>query len=882
LLIFKKKIDKLFLFLITIFFVALIYLLSITPGLKGDLEQSLRILLKQPVLLKSKAIHDNTLINYSLKIFYAIENRLFNSSKFHELKIDIKFSELEKIKKDRKKALKIGQLDNPQKVAINITHLGKNYSATARLKGDLSEHWGNQKQWSLRIKLKNKKTIFSMNEFSITIFSERDFPYNFVISDIFKNYNILAPRYETVNVSVNGNDWGIMLVEEQFNDSFYASNKIKEAPIFKMTNENDFFIEIVANGNISNIKDIIKWQGKLETKIYNENEILNKSNIPDKGTNDTLVSIFKTLQEATVLENENHISFLEKYINIKSFAKVSAISAVFGDLHSSLPTNSRYYLSPYDLKIQPILTDSNHSLIDINFFNEKNIFYQTIYQTEEFQLEYLKTLNDIKDNFFKIENNFIQTCKNYGIICQNLVELDTLKKNINFLKLQDKKIFQKKNNKQISNKKFNTKNKENLNKKKINFRVFDDGDIVIDNLTSEYLKIDNIKLKNSKNCLNECDDLSKNVKASNILKPSSYNFLSTKNIEIDLKGNEHKFLEINYFDENNESYSNTEKIEKKEFKKENFFKKSDFNLNKNIIIKDQNYILNTGNYFINEPIIVPSGFNFIIQEGSTLKMSENSYIMVENGVVKLDGKNDKPIKIFSQNKGSKWKGIYVNYDSTKEDFSMLNYVHLSDYSYFNNEKIQLTGGINFINSNVKIYNSALVNSYAEDALNLVNSKFLIKNTDFKNSISDGIDIDFGIGKITESNFDEILGDAIDLSGSNVSISNINAINIGDKAISAGEETVVKLNQLNISSSRIGLASKDSSIVEGSNIKISNCGLYDFAAYQKKSYFSGAFLKIQANSTCDETFVQEGSELIVNNKVYNSKNLDIKKLYDGTL
>jgi len=277
-----------------------------------------------------------------------------------------------------------------------------------------------------------------------------------------------------------------MLVEEQFNDSFYASNKIKEAPIFKMTNENDFFIEIVANGNISNIKDIIKWQGKLETKIYNENEILNKSNIPDKGTNDTLVSIFKTLQEATVLENENHISFLKKYINIKSFAKVSAISAVFGDLHSSLPTNSRYYLNPYDLKIQPILTDSNHSLIDINFFNEKNIFYQTIYQTEEFQLEYLKTLNDIKDDFFKIENNFIQTCKNYGIICQNLVELDTLKKNINFLKLQDKKIFQKKNNKQISNKKFNTKNKENLNKKKINFRVFDDGDIVIDNLTSEY------------------------------------------------------------------------------------------------------------------------------------------------------------------------------------------------------------------------------------------------------------------------------------------------------------------------------------------------------------------------------------------------------------
>ena len=31
-----------------------------------------------------------------------------------------------------------------------------------------------------------------MNEFSISIFSERDFPYNFVISEIFRNYNVLT------------------------------------------------------------------------------------------------------------------------------------------------------------------------------------------------------------------------------------------------------------------------------------------------------------------------------------------------------------------------------------------------------------------------------------------------------------------------------------------------------------------------------------------------------------------------------------------------------------------------------------------------------------------------------------------------------------------
>ena len=135
-------------------------MLSITPGLKGDIEQSLRILFKQPVLLKSKPVKDNIIFDYSSKIFYAFQNRLFNTNSFESIKIDIRFSELEKLRNDRKKALKLRQLDNPQKVRVRIIHQGVMYPATARLKGDLVEHWGNIKQWSLRIKLRKKKNYF--------------------------------------------------------------------------------------------------------------------------------------------------------------------------------------------------------------------------------------------------------------------------------------------------------------------------------------------------------------------------------------------------------------------------------------------------------------------------------------------------------------------------------------------------------------------------------------------------------------------------------------------------------------------------------------------------------------------------------------------------
>ena len=64
-----------------------------------------------------------------------------------------------------------------------------------------------------------------MNEFSIQTYLE-DFPYNYLISETFRNYIILVPRYED---TFNGENWGMMLLEEQFNDSFYAYNRIKEA-----------------------------------------------------------------------------------------------------------------------------------------------------------------------------------------------------------------------------------------------------------------------------------------------------------------------------------------------------------------------------------------------------------------------------------------------------------------------------------------------------------------------------------------------------------------------------------------------------------------------------------------------------------------------------
>lgn len=888
-LIKKEENSNIIKLLLSILIILFVSLLIIGTGLKKNFAQSLAISLKQPVLFLSNNHHKNKILDYGLKIFYSLENRIFNSNNFEKIKIDINFSELEKIKSDREKALKLQKLFNPQKVNIIIHHNGKKYKATARLKGDLKDHWNNQKQWSLKIKLKKNKTIFSMNEFALTIHNVRHFPYNFLIHDVMEEYNVLSPRYKTLKVNFNGDDWGLMLLEEQFGDSFYAVNKIKEAPIFKMTNENDFTISIIATHSegifaenpIVNYKDISKWQGKLETDIYNEKKILNKTNIPEKNTNQTLSSIFKTLQEVTIKEDKLGLEKINKYIDVVSFARASAITAIFGDNHSSNKYNSRYYLNPYNLKIIPILTDPDILPLDENFFIEHNLFYRSVFHLEEFQNEYFRTLYEIENDFTQIEAKAQKICKSYGRNCSNSFDLDLLKNNINFLITNNKKIF-KRNEILTPERNLNTKNNYNLNPKKINFRAFNNGKIIIDNLTSENLNISNLKYMQKKDCIKNCKDNQKNILINSQINSSTFNLLTSKEIIIDDLKKKYNFLEIEYFDETKKSYFLTERIENFSLSKENFFKEDKISLNKNIIKINNNYILNKGNYIIKNPIIIPSGHNFVINAGVNLKMAENTYIMIVNGNLKFEGDINNRIVIDSMNKKKVWKGIYVNSDFKVENNSIIKNVDIFNFSYFDNEKIQLTGGINFFKGDVKILNTYIENSYAEDAINLVKSNFKISNLKINQAISDGVDIDFGNGVIEDSDFNKISGDAIDFSGSFAKLENLNISDIKDKGISAGEETKLNVNNININSARIGIAAKDSSIVEGSKIKISNCGLFDFASYQKKSYFSGAYLKIRASSSCKTSLSQKGSELIINNKKIDEQKFNIKNLYNGIL
>ena len=75
----------------------------------------------------------------------------------------IKFKNYKKILDDRESSLNRGFLESPSEVNGQIKLGDKIYDAKFRLKGDLYDHWVSNTRLSLRIKLKDGKTIFGMN-----------------------------------------------------------------------------------------------------------------------------------------------------------------------------------------------------------------------------------------------------------------------------------------------------------------------------------------------------------------------------------------------------------------------------------------------------------------------------------------------------------------------------------------------------------------------------------------------------------------------------------------------------------------------------------------------------------------------------------------------
>ena len=201
----------------------------------------------------------------------------------------------------------------------------------------------------------------------------------------------------------------------------------------------------------------------------------------------------------------------------------------------------------------------------------------------------------------------------------------------------------------------------------------------------------------------------------------------------------------------------------------------------------------------------------------------------------------------------------------------------------------VTGGVTFYESDVDIIGTQFRSHNGEDALNTVRSDFLVDGATFHTTLSDAFDSDFCTGTVRNSTFINVGtaggGDAIDTSGSTVTVIDSKFRQVSDKSISAGEASTLTASGIDIDDTGTGLASKDRSTLKATNITIKGAKFAALTAYIKKPEYGGATI-IAEGITVDggnaRNLVQTGSKIVLAGRTLDTQDIDIDALYDTVM
>ena len=291
-----------------------------------------------------------------------------------------------------------------------------------------------------------------------------------------------------------------------------------------------------------------------------------------------------------------------------------------------------------------------------------------------------------------------------------------------------------------------------------------------------------------------------------------------------------------------------------------------------------------GDWRVSDWIIVPESLSLEIPKGTTLRFVKTAGLFAK-GPILIAGTKEEPVVLtgsipFSEE--NTWPGIALLKTQKSSDWS---FVKIENTSGVKKGEWELTGGVNFYESEIKMSHVTFLGNRAEDALNIIRSKFELKSVMIKNTTSDAFDSDFSQGTVENGVFENIGskggGDGIDVSGSEINVKETHFINISDKALSVGENSHMKASGISIEKVSIGAASKDGSQLFLSDSKMVGIKKAGLMAYIKKTEYGPAEITVEGleyNSKTKKAISQKGNKIIIGGKEIQANDLNVQELY----
>ena len=184
-------------------------------------------------------------------------------------------------------------------------------------------------------------------------------------------------------------------------------------------------------------------------------------------------------------------------------------------------------------------------------------------------------------------------------------------------------------------------------------------------------------------------------------------------------------------------------------------------------------------------------------------------------------------------------------------------------SFKDSSENYVTGCLTFLDSNFNGGSIYASDAKCEDAINIIRSTGTINKIKIMNASSDALDLDFSKLNIKNINIENAVNDCSDFSYGKYQIEIATLKNCGDKSVSVGEKSNLKIKNLIANNTFIGIASKDSSNIFLEEGKIFNNKSYCLSAYKKKQEFDGGTL-IYKTLFCDNPlFYSDKTSNIIN-------------------
>ena len=773
------------------------------------------------------------------------------------LDIRIEEEDFERIRADRRRALenRFNDSDLNAWVPAKMDHAGESVKVRLRLKGALRDHWEHPQKWSFLIKVRGDDAIKGLKRFSIQHPSTRSFIYEWLFMRALEDEGLISHRFEFIEVYINGKNRGLYALEEQAGKRLIENNGLREGPILGF-DKSDWLAYWIAHAEFARIGN--KNLGNPDPSWFFKAAPIEASQtgsvLPDSPDERLHVEAM-TLLEAFRSGRREASEVFEG----EEMAKLAALFAAFGALELDW-RDLRYYYNPLTARLHPIGKELHHDrAIGAHrwWTNDGERPHgaplpKRLFADPEFERVYVRQL----DRFSKREwlESFFERHDR------------TLARNLSFLEHEFPNYeFSREDLRAIGNVIRNMLRPARTVNAYL-ARVHE-GEIQLEigNLHAFTVHVIGARLPGGLTLPvgettvlrgRKMDDV---VTHRTVMLQAPFDWspelAAELNVVVQVPGLDDEFVEpVFQWPRSTKTDLESDVVRELPASIEREFL---------VVTGDTGEIhCRQGAWVIDEPLVIPPGYRLMGGPGVRWDLRDSAFVL-SYSPVELVGSEDAPFVIESTD--STGCGLVVLNAAAD---SRLEYVSARDLSPPNRDGWSLTGAITFFASPVRIKDAVFAdNRGGDDALNLFQSDFLIERSVFVGTVADALDLDYCTGKIQDTRFEDVGNDAIDTSGSHVEVVGVNVAGAGDKGMSFGEGSRASVRDATISKARIGLASKDDSVVNifSSAIHDSEYGL---ALYQKKPEFGpgtieAVGLALSGNRT--ESVVEHGSTLTVNNE-----------------